>query len=419
MAVSERLVLLYEPEWVATTKINILATALAHECLHDQLRHIARGNMYADKKRFNRAGDLFINGTMAQQTRNVRVIGRGNTVVQTVPLWEFPEWALMPEKYGFPNGLTADAYYHLLEKFEAAQASKKQKSKGANNEQGDPDQGDEENEKGAQESQEQGQGHGHGKGKVMAGCCGGVAGNPALEDLERTLNNTIGRTEADCRQKAKETANAIKAHIATGRGDTPGLWKEFTEASETEFQVPWATKLARTGRSLIGNLRNGGTDYSIRRPSRRSYLRGFPLPGLIAYEPTVWIVMDSSGSMGAKQLGDGLRVCIDILRQTGITYVWYLEADTKVQADPIRISARDLQSRHISGRGGTDFREAIAMADKAQPRPDIVIYLSDGDGTAPAYPPQGIHFIWCIVPTARRIVPASWGETIFLSDEVE
>src|SRR5690242_18229799 len=67
MAVTERLVLLYDPEWVQNETVEVLAFGLAHECMHDLLRHVARGKSYLDKERWNKAGDLFINGSMAKQ----------------------------------------------------------------------------------------------------------------------------------------------------------------------------------------------------------------------------------------------------------------------------------------------------------------------------------------------------------------
>lgn len=400
LAVTERLVLLYEPSWLQEISVLTLATGLGHECLHAQLKHINRGKAYPDPKRFNRAADLFINGTMANQTRSLRTKDNGNQVIKQAPLWDFPEWALMPSQFGFENGLTADEYYKLLEQHEAKEHSK-QKQCGC----GDGD--------------GPGQPGGAAQGKIMAGCCGGIAGNPLQKELEQSVNNQVGRSEADCRQIARKTAADIKAHLeGPGRGTMPGAWSELIEISDTPFHVPWTTKLARATRSLLGNIQRGGMDYSMRRPSKRSTLVGFPRPGLVAYEPTIWLVVDSSASMGKGNLGDALRVCVDVMRQTGVIGVWYMEADTTVQKPPTLVSVRDLYRMEVKGRGGTDFRPAIKMAEEARPRPSAVIYLSDGDGTAPDTPPDGITFIWGIVPGSTRRAPASWGETVFLDDAV-
>jgi hypothetical protein len=41
---------------------------------------------------------------------------------------KFQDWALSPEQYGWPNGLTADEYYRLLKKQEKEQANNQGKT---------------------------------------------------------------------------------------------------------------------------------------------------------------------------------------------------------------------------------------------------------------------------------------------------
>jgi len=432
MGVSERLVLYYDPAWVDSVSVGILATGLAHECFHDQLRHVKRGKAYPNPKLFNIAADLFINGTMLTQTRQVRVQGSGriSATTTTMLMWEFPEWAVMPEKFGFKTGLTADEYYALLEELEKEQAKKKPKpGKGGQAGQADGDSNgaagespDGEPQPGQNQSNGSGSGghsHGHGDNQIMSGCCGGVAGNALSREFENTKNEEVGRSEADCKSIARETSRAIKKHMEAqkGRGDTTGNWSELVEISDTVFVVPWRSKLANVTRDYIGRIRSGGMDYSMRRPSKRSYLRGIILPSLISYDPNIAFIIDSSGSMGSKELSDAKRVVADVMMQTGIQKVWYMEADTKQQRDLTQLSIHELRDIPILGRGGTDFRPAIKYINEFRPRMHIVIYVTDGDGAAPANAPDRMKFIWCIVPSSKT-VPAPWGETILLSDAV-
>lgn len=399
LAVTERLVLYFEPEWIESVSVQVLATGLAHECLHDQLRHVARGKSYPDKKQWNRAGDLFINGTMRTQMKQVR---RDNGV-QSEPMWEFPEWTLMPEKYGFPVGLSADEYYRLLDQLPKKSAGALGPQPGNGGGEGD--------EKGSDPKDQE----------IMCGSCGGVAGNPLSDELEGGLNHDHGRSEADCRSIAKSTAQQIQKYMEThqGRGNIPGQWAELIQISDEVFVVPWRSKLSNLTRYSISRARTGGLDYSRRRASKRSYLRGIQLPSLIAYDPNVFFLLDSSGSMGSKQLSDALRICSDVLVQTGVTEAWFMEADTTSKREPIKVRPRDLRKLEILGRGGTDFRPAIQFIDEEfKPRPSIVIYLTDGDGQAPEVPPAGINFIWCVVPTPYARKPAEWGELIWLNDNL-
>lgn len=391
LAVTERLVLYYEPAWVEEVDVEVLATGLAHEILHSQLQHVQRGKKYADKKRWNIAGDLFINGVM----RDIKRRRKGAAVTN---LWTFPEWAHMPEDYGFKPGLTADEYYRLLEEFDKTNEKPKCSSTG----QGKPTKGDPGTET-----------------HVMKGCCGGVAGNPLSGGLEGKLNNEKGRSEAEVHIIAKSTAKAIKAHMESseGRGTMPGQFAEFINISDKVFNVPWRHKLANITRYSIGKARVGGLDYSRRRPSKRSYTRGITLPGLVGYDPEVMFVVDSSGSMGSDQLADALRVCKDVLQQSGITTAKWMEADVEHKRDPLVVRTQDLDHIEIRGRGGTDFRPACKVAENSIPKPHIVIYVTDGDGPAPLHPPVGIHFIWVIVPSPYRRLPALWGDHVILEEE--
>ncbi len=397
IAVTERLVLYYEPDWVEQEEVIVLATGLAHECLHVQLNHVIRGKSYPDKKRFNRAGDLFINGIM-RDVKRVKKSKDGSSAPANEPVWKFPEWALMPEQYGFAVGLTADEYYRLLEEFEKAGKTPKEPG-----------------------SSPGGAGGGGGEGPgIMQGCCGGVAGNPLSKELENKYNHEKGRSESDVVSIAKATAKAIDSYMKSseGRGTMPGNWSELVKISEKEFEVPWRQKLAKVLRHALGAIRAGGLDYSIRRPSRRSYLRGIILPGLIGYEPNVWFIVDSSGSMGSEQLADASKICADVLKQTGVAEAWWMEADIEHKREPLRIAVRDLVSMEIRGRGGTDFRPAINYVASKRPKPHVVIYITDGEGPAPRMPPPGIHFIWVIVPSSWAKIPARWGDMVILTDHL-
>lgn len=380
MAVTERLVLLYEPKWIESANVLQLATGLAHEVCHDQLRHIQRGKFYLDKIRWNRAADLFINGMLKAQRKRVKT-GDGKNSAEE-PMWDFPEWALMPSKYGFPEGLTADEYYRLL----TTKANESDASEEC---------------------------------QVMCGGCGGVAGNP-LGDIEIEVNATKGRTESDCKNIARSTSKLIKAHMSgggAGRGSGPGQWSEFFDIGEAKYFVPWKQKLANVTRNSFANVCLGGMDYSMRRPSMRSLLRGVLLPSLIAYAPEIAFIVDTSGSMGKPQIGDSLRVMSDVMTQLGIRSAWFMEADDGVQSPPVKKTPYELRSIELKGRGGTNFTPALTYMRTFRPKVSLVFYLTDGDGSAMDQPPPEFHTVWCVVPSAWGRVPANWGTVVVLSDD--
>jgi predicted metal-dependent peptidase len=377
MGVTPGMVCYYDPEWVNNTPESKVGTGLAHEIFHHLLKHFSRGISYANKKRWNRACDYFINHALLIMTKQVGVPdGQGGLTYEDRPVWDLEKWALVPEWHGLPTDYTADQYYHLLEDLE-------QKGKA-------PDYGDP---------------------KIMAGGCGGVSGN--ANDFERELDEKIGRTEADVNRIRRSTARAIKeaSKRASGRGSSPSAFAEIISSIDRVAVVPWHVTLASIVRATFGRARTGGLDYSISRPSRRSLVRGIILPGLIKRDFIVLIVLDTSASMGKEQLESALSEAAGVMEQCGLDEVWVLQVDAGVQTKPTRTTCRELKKMKMLGRGGTDFRPAFEVAVKMRPRPDVIIYMTDGDGTAPDRPPAGIEVVWCIPPTRYAMRPP-WGEVV-------
>jgi predicted metal-dependent peptidase len=140
---------------------------------------------------------------------------------------------------------------------------------------------------------------------------------------------------------------------------------------------------------------------------------------MIDRKVVVGLVEDSSGSMGKKQFLAARAEMAGIFKQLGISDAWFMDADAAVAHEPKRIRLRELATLPVVGRGGTDFRPAIKKIRELRPKPDICIYLTDGDGTAPANPPQDLEVVWCIVPSHNGRRPARWGHLVVVSDDQE
>jgi predicted metal-dependent peptidase len=65
--------------------------------------------------------------------------------------------------------------------------------------------------------------------------------------------------------------------------------------------------------------------------------------------------------------------------------------------------------KSVQGRGGTDFRPALAPDFLRMLRPELVIYFTDGVGTAPEAPPR-FPLIWCLTPGSTP--PAPYGRVV-------
>jgi predicted metal-dependent peptidase len=145
---------------------------------------------------------------------------------------------------------------------------------------------------------------------------------------------------------------------------------------------------------------------TFRKPSRR-------FPSLIGIVPAffhrsarlrVCAVVDTSGSMDARTLAVINGELVMLARLHDVTVV---QCDDRVRS----IASFTGQLARIIGRGSTDFRPPLEAAFLATHRPDVVIYFSDGEGTAPADAPR-VPVIWALTQDGRR--PAAWGRTVRL-----
>jgi predicted metal-dependent peptidase len=382
MAVTRGMNMLFNPEWVVKQSETRLAAAYMHEVQHHLREHLKRGEKAPDKKLFNTAADIPIND-------NLKEAG-----------WDTGEDWFYHDTFNVPPGLTMEEYYGLLEK---------EQEKNPNPPNG-KDQG---------QGQGVGEGSGNGQGDnngIGRGSCGGCTGNPEEEKAEQDADAEMSRTEADQQRFADQTFEDIKAADQKGRGSVPGWLKELAKAAMEAPKVPWQRKVQQVVRKSTGQIVSGGFDFSLARPSKRSLIRGILRPGMIDCTPEVAFILDTSGSMGLDtQIRDALREAAGCMKVCGIDRVWVIQADYAV-SEIKRMTVNQVKSMEVKGRGGTSFIPSIEAATKLRPRPNLIVYFTDGDGEAPERPPPGTAFIWCIVPSAWQRKPAHWGHVVVVQD---
>jgi predicted metal-dependent peptidase len=441
MLCTRSMVLGYDPEWAEMATVEELAADIFHEYNHFMRGHFLRAVGIDDPALFNLAGDFAINPDMKAAGWKLAEGERG---------------AVYPEDYKLPPGKTTEEYYELLKQQKnkgGSQSPQPQPSPGQPQGQGQGGQGQQQQQQPAagqapgQQGQQpssgptpgqpppgQGQGQqpssdgqgGPGSGEKPApgigrGHCGGIGGHSHHTELEEQLNKTpdLGRPEAEISGITKRAANDLRAHIEKhGRGSVPGALVQALEVFDDEPHVRWQDELAQVIRDMTGRLQSGGFDFSLRRPSKRSLLRGIIRPGMVEYLPEIAVIRDSSGSMGQPQLTTAACESYQIMRALGIDEVWFTDADTTVARPWMRVGPqffKDLKEAH--GRGGTDFRPGIQSALRLSPRPDIIIYITDGDGTTTNMPPPDVSVIWCIVPSYYNKAPANWGHVVIISED--
>jgi hypothetical protein len=234
------------------------------------------------------------------------------------------------------------------------------------------------------------------------------------------IHATKARTEGEVVRIRREAIKRVQSYHQQegGRGTMPGGMEEilqWTEEAEEQV-VPWEQYFNKTLHSAVGRAKRGQVDYSKKRLSKRSFMRGFPIPGLISRDPVVLFVEDSSTSMGREQLIVSRIEIMGAMKRLGITHAYFMDADAAAQSVEW-VNIKEIPNMPVTGRGGTNFAPAFEAARKLKPRPKVVVYMTDGDGYAPPAPPKEFEVIFCIVPSPWQKIPAPWGTTIIMSDD--
>src|SRR5690606_28326291 len=141
----------------------------------------------------------------------------------------------------------------------------------------------------------------------------------------------------------------------------------------------------------------GNTEYTYRRPSRRRIPRVVS-PGTRRPLVTAAVLVDTSASMTAAQLGAAMSEVTGVMRAAGVggRGLTVLTCDAEVTSvSRVRAAAESIELR---GGGGTDLRIGIAAAEELRPAPDVLVVLTDG------YTP------WPERPTRARLIIGLIGE---------
>ncbi|GAX48996.1 vWA domain-containing protein [Streptomyces olivochromogenes] len=183
--------------------------------------------------------------------------------------------------------------------------------------------------------------------------------------------------------------DAVRFRVAQGitarPGDTPNGWRRWADEAFHPPQ-PWRELLGAAVRSAASSS-GVGEDYTYGRPSRRSAgVPGAVLPSLRRRPPRVCVVIDTSGSVSDAELGSALLEVTAISRAVGgrRDLVTVVPCDA---AAPVAHALCRAEGIPLVGGGGTDLRTGFAKALRAQPRPDVVVVLTDGQTPWPDRPP--------------------------------
>jgi predicted metal-dependent peptidase len=364
----------YNPLWVQSISLPELAGVLVHELHHVIRDHAGRADSMgikdAHRKLWNIAGDLEINDDLE----------KGG--------WKLPEGGMVPEKFGMDPGQVAEKYF-----IELLKIAKKN---------------------GLDDPKLQSQG-------VGAGQCGSGAGNPTEGegDAHKRVSKDLGDNEADggtsdlrMEKMRKDVANEIQGS-GKHAGSIPAGLKRWADDMLKAPTIPWQQRLARVARHVV-TYQSGMDDYWYGAPSRRQAAVGFGhgkpvLASMYEQKVEVAFVLDTSGSMGQDGLSSAMSEAHGVFQAAG-AQVTFISADAAVHSFKRVRSVKEAVSL-IRGGGGTDFIPAFEKLARSRPRPNVIVYATDGYGRAPDVEPAWCSTIWLLVGQYTQ-TPAPWGRTI-------
>lgn len=352
--------LYYDPRVADKWTIHEIVSVLYHEVLHLLRAHPERGEN-KDQLDFNISADAEINDDINDEG-----------------CWSLPDGHVTPKALGEENGKLAEEYYEALRK------KKRKKKPGAS-----PNPG--------------------------AGNCGSAAHghDQEWEQGPPSAQNPgvkPGQSELIKRQVAKDTQEHSKS-----RGSVPGHLERWAN-EKLKAKVNWRKTLATAIRHAVNHV-SGAGDYTFTRMSRRQS-GSVILPATWQPKPEVAVVIDTSGSMSEQDLNAAIAETGAILKSLGLRDgVHVLAVDAEVHAAKRVFSDKQVE-KLLKGGGGTDMGVGIAQALKMNPRPKVIIVLTDGETPWPKAPPPA-KVIVGIIPNrwshGRKKGP-EWAKTVYIEE---
>ncbi len=343
--------------------LDELTAAVAHEVWHLLLRHPARAEANA------------VSGALLRHIWNLAADMPINVMVRDEGL-RLPQGLIFPETYGLDDGRTAEEYYRaLLDQMKGSLESGKIKIETTS---GAP---------------------------VVGGSCSDGLGR----EWELPAGAPAGEAAADPGAPGEHEQAQIARNVAREiheRGIGHGELSRWASGALAPPRVPWQSVIAGAIRAALAEVA-GAVNYSYRRPSRRQSASAVLMPSMRRPVPNVAAVIDTSESMGARDLGTGMSEIAGVLRASGAR-IHLIPCDyAAAQAQQIfRVDAAKLV-----GGGGTDMGAGLRAAAALRPRPDVTVVMTDGETGWPAERPACGRVIVCLVRKTSCPVPA-WARVV-------
>jgi predicted metal-dependent peptidase len=359
----------FHAAWCEAQGVDKAMGVVAHEVLHVVNKHHLR-RRDRDARLWNVACDLFIN----------RILLADN--------WPLPD-TLLFDRDGRFAGLPAEVIYERL-------LDERQQEGDRRNE--EPSGGDAPSRASTKTQDDGGQDQNdrrEGQGIKPAENWGEV------RDL--TAGDGATLTESARRRAEDDLDMRIRQAVAAAKraGRFGGALHEVVEAALD--RVDWRDRL----RTMFDGTMRGEASWA--RPNRRFLPHGLYLPGWKrAGAGRVAFVLDTSGSISARELGIYAANLLGIIKETGPEQIALVQCDTAVKHVAYLGPGESAERIEVVGRGGTLFQPAFDWIAASGFAPNVIVYATDlRSADCPADP--GCPVIW-LTPTRSKSMP--FGEIV-------
>lgn len=351
--------LYYDEIAIAKWDVDQLAAVLYHEIMHLLRDHAGRRETRAAGPRlWNIAADMEINDDL--KSENVRL----------------PPGGVYPSTCEFPDGELAEMYYNrLLQNCPPMEIS------------------------------------------ITGGMCGSCAGETQPWELGSPADGTPGTSAAASELIRRAVAQDIVDAIEHGksRGFIPSNLERWAR-ERLKPKVDWRKIIGAWLRQSVADVA-GVVDYSRSHVSRRqSACPNVILPALRHPIPQVACVIDTSGSMSARELDIAVAETGGVLKRLGLRDgLAVIPTDAAVHSCKKVFTPSQIR---LAGGGGTDMSLGIHYAAQLRPKPHVCVVLTDGLTGWPELPVAGMKVVAGIIgdPGAHWHVP-SWIRKVIIPIE--
>lgn len=207
---------------------------------------------------------------------------------------------------------------------------------------------------------------------------GGSNGNSKDDDVANGWDEHKENTNQTEEEKAKEEnvwLNRLDEAVAYSkqRGNVPAGMERFI-SNLHQAKVNWKILLRKY-------ITNGfPKDFTYTRRNKKSIASGFYIPDMIKEKINVIVGIDTSGSIGDKEISDFLSEIIGIAKcYSNNLNMRIITCDTQIHEDlEVKNNVNDILKIKCKGGGGTQLTPIFDYINQKNYKPNVAVILTDG-----------------------------------------